>query len=61
MSSFQQLPKSVKKTIRYILQDVHSLEKLEWMEKTIHYYIQKRKKELNRFNWGGRAFGECGY
>ena len=46
MSLFQQLPKSLKKTIRYILQDVHSLEKLEWMEKTIHYYIQKRKKEL---------------
>ncbi|ATA61615.1 hypothetical protein GS458_3188 [Geobacillus stearothermophilus] len=48
MPSFQQLPKSVKKTIRYILQDVHSLEKLEWMEKMIRYYIQKRKKELKK-------------
>ncbi|PTR45863.1 LytR family transcriptional regulator [Geobacillus thermodenitrificans] len=45
---FQQLPKSVKKTIRYILQDVQSLEKLERIEKTIHYYIQKRKKELKK-------------
>ncbi|BDG45211.1 hypothetical protein BV455_02000 [Parageobacillus caldoxylosilyticus] len=46
MLSFQQLPKSMKKMIRYILQDVQSLEKLERIEKTIHYYIQKRKKEL---------------
>jgi len=48
MPSFQQLPKSMKKTIRYILQDVQSLEKLERIEKTIHYYIQKRKKELKK-------------
>ncbi|WP_043906203.1 hypothetical protein [Parageobacillus genomosp. 1] len=46
MSSFQQLPKSMKKMIRYVLQDVQSLEKLEWMEKTLSDYIQKRKKEL---------------
>jgi hypothetical protein len=44
MPSFQQLPKSVKKTIRYILQDVQSLEKLEWMEKTIHYIIFKNER-----------------
>jgi hypothetical protein len=43
MPSFQQLPKSVKKTIRYILQDVQSLEKLEWMEKTIHYFKNERR------------------
>jgi hypothetical protein len=29
MEAFKQLPKSVKKTIRYIVQDVNSLEKLE--------------------------------
>jgi predicted aldo/keto reductase-like oxidoreductase len=35
------------KTTRCILQDVQSLEKLEWMEKnTFLNYIQKRKKEL---------------
>lgn len=48
MLSFQQLPKSMKKMIRYILQDIQSLEKLERIEKTIHYYIQKRKKELKK-------------
>ncbi|PJW20096.1 LytR family transcriptional regulator [Geobacillus thermodenitrificans] len=46
MSFFQQQPKSVKKAIRYILQDVHSLETLEQLEKMIRYYIQKRKREL---------------
>jgi hypothetical protein len=40
MLSFQQLTKSVKKMICYILQDVQSLEKLECMEKTIHYYFK---------------------
>jgi ABC-type lipoprotein export system ATPase subunit len=36
------------KTIRYIFQDVQLLEKLERIEKTIHYYIQKRKRELKK-------------
>ncbi|MGP3560201.1 LytR family transcriptional regulator [Geobacillus sp. BK01] len=45
MSFFQQQPKSVKKVIRYILQDVHSLDTLEQLEKMIRYYIQKRKRE----------------
>ena len=38
MSSFQQLPKSMKKAIRYILQDVHSLEKLEWCDRQVIFY-----------------------
>jgi hypothetical protein len=46
MKAFKQLPKSIKKTIRYIVQDVDSLEKLEFIEKTIHFYIQKRKAQL---------------
>jgi hypothetical protein len=46
MRAFKALPKSLKKTIRYIVQDVHSLEKLEFIEKTIQFYIQKRKAEL---------------
>jgi hypothetical protein len=46
MEAFKQLPKSIKKTIRYIFQDVDSLEKLEFIEKTIFFYIQKRKAQL---------------
>ncbi|MCM3588285.1 LytR family transcriptional regulator [Mesobacillus maritimus] len=44
--AFQQLPKSVKRTIRYIHQDVDSIEKLEELQKIINYSINKKKKRL---------------
>jgi hypothetical protein len=50
MEAFKQLPKSIKKTIRYIIQDVNSLEKLELIEKTINFYIKKRKSQLKKVN-----------
>lgn len=52
MKSFDTLPKSIKKTLRYINQDVQSLEKLEQIEKIMNYYIDKRKHHLknNRLN-----------
>jgi hypothetical protein len=48
MEQFKQLPKSRKKTIRYIIQDVNSVEKLEFIEKTINYYIKKRRSQLTK-------------
>jgi hypothetical protein len=45
LSPFPQYPKSMKKAIRCILQDVHSLETLEQLETMIRYDIQKRKRE----------------
>jgi hypothetical protein len=48
MEQFKQLPKSIKKTIRYIIQDVNSVEKLEFIEKTINYYIKKRRSQLTK-------------
>lgn len=47
MNPFDQLPKSIKKTIRFIKQDVYSIEKLETIEKELLRYISERKKELN--------------
>lgn len=47
MKSFDTLPKSIKKTLRYINQDVQSLEKLEQIEKIMDYYINRRKCQLN--------------
>ena len=46
MDMFDQLPKSVKKTLRYILQDVHSIDKLEEIQRILSMYISKRKKQL---------------
>ena len=43
MNPFDQLPKSLKKLLRYINQDVNSLDKLEQIEKTLEFYINKRK------------------
>jgi len=48
MKSFDTLPKSVKKTLRYISQDVPSIEKLEQIQKTVDYYINKRKQQLEK-------------
>lgn len=46
MKNFDKLPKSIKKTLRYINQDVNSVDKLEQIEKTVNLYIQKRKQQL---------------
>ncbi|KKK38778.1 membrane-bound transcriptional regulator LytR [Mesobacillus campisalis] len=46
MSRFNELPKSVKKALRYIRQDIHSIEKLEEIERSIKIQIYKRKQEL---------------
>ncbi|MDQ1000319.1 hypothetical protein QFZ28_000719 [Neobacillus niacini] len=46
MIAFEQLPKSIKKSLRYINQDVKSIEKLEQLEKTLVLYIKKRKLQL---------------
>ncbi|TDL61501.1 LytR family transcriptional regulator [Rhodococcus qingshengii] len=46
MKDFDQLPKSIKKSLRYINQDVKSIEKLEQLEKTLEFYITKRKLQL---------------
>ena len=43
---FDQLPKSVKKTLRYILQDVRSIDKLEEIQKALNTHINKRKQQL---------------
>ncbi|USK33629.1 LytR family transcriptional regulator [Bacillus sp. F19] len=48
MKKFDELPKSIKKTIRYINQDVNSIKKLEHLETLIDLYIQKRKKHLSK-------------
>ncbi|MFD2656620.1 LytR family transcriptional regulator [Gracilibacillus thailandensis] len=50
MKLFNNLPKSVKKTIRYIYQDVKSIEKLEQIEKELVTHIEKRKEQLKKDN-----------
>jgi len=45
---FEQLPKSIKKTLRYIRQDVHSIEKLEAIQKIFNIYINRRKDQLQK-------------
>ena len=45
---FEQLPKSVKKTLRYIRQDVHSIEKLEAIQRILNSYINRRKEQLQK-------------
>lgn len=47
MNPFDQLPKSIKKTIRFIKQDVNNIEHLEYIEKELSKYITERKNELN--------------
>lgn len=46
MNSFDKLPRTIKKTVRYINQDVNSLEKLERIERIMNRYINKKKAEL---------------
>ena len=48
LNMFEQLPKSVKKTLRYIKQDVHSIEKLEAIQKILNIYINRRKEQLQK-------------
>jgi hypothetical protein len=46
MKPFDKLPKNIKKTIRYINQDVKTLEDLEQLEKTIFSSIERKKEKL---------------
>ncbi|AYA78098.1 LytR family transcriptional regulator [Bacillus sp. Y1] len=46
MKPFDKLPKNIKKTIRYINQDVKTLEDLEQLEKTICSSIERKKEKL---------------
>ena len=46
MKLFDTLLKSIKKTIRYIHQDVKSVEKLEEIERQLVLNLQKRKEVL---------------
>lgn len=46
MKVFEQLPKSMKKAIRYIHQDVTCIEKLDQIEKELIKHLQKRKETL---------------
>ncbi|WP_099354838.1 LytR family transcriptional regulator [Fredinandcohnia onubensis] len=46
MSIFSKQPKSVKKTLRYIQQDVQSVEKLEEIQKVMNVFIKKRREQL---------------
>ena len=48
LNMFEQLPKSVKKTLRYIKQDVHSIEKLEAIKEILNIYINRRKEQLQK-------------
>jgi hypothetical protein len=46
MKSFDDLPKSIKKTIRYIKQDVNDIEKLEEIERELRKNINYCRKKL---------------
>jgi len=48
LNMFEQLPRSVKKTLRYIRQDVHSIEKLEAIQRILNSYINRRKEQLQK-------------
>ncbi len=48
MNNLDHLPKTIKKTLRYIKQDVDTLDKLEHLEKMILLSILHRKKLLTR-------------
>ncbi|WP_404329956.1 LytR family transcriptional regulator [Mesobacillus maritimus] len=50
IKEFDKFPKSVKKTLRYINQDVNSIEQLEEVEKVIKLHINKKKLELKKGN-----------
>jgi hypothetical protein len=50
LSDFNLLPKSLKKTLRYIKQDVHFIDKLAQIQKILNVYIDDRKKELQDQN-----------
>ena len=47
MDEFKQLPKSIKKTVRYILQDT-DLNKLNEVEKVLLSTINKRRESLQK-------------
>lgn len=47
-NTFANMPKSVKKTLRYIIQDVDSIEKLTQIETLMNGFIQERKVVLEK-------------
>lgn len=47
MSNFNHLPKTIKKTVRYIYQEA-PLDMLVDIQKVINDAINKRKKEINK-------------
>ena len=48
LNIFDKLPKSIKKTLRYIKQDIHSIDKLEEIQKVLNTQIDKRKQQLQK-------------
>ncbi|AGX06285.1 MULTISPECIES: hypothetical protein [Bacillus] len=46
MKDFDRLPKSIKKTIRYINQDVKTIEQLDRIEKKLNQQLADRRKKL---------------
>jgi hypothetical protein len=46
MKDFDRLPKSIKKTIRYINQDVKTIEQLDLIEKKLKQQLADRRKKL---------------
>ncbi|UCZ52938.1 hypothetical protein LGQ02_19490 [Bacillus shivajii] len=46
MKDFNEYPKTIKKTARYILQDVSDINKLEEIQQMINQCINKKKQEL---------------
>jgi len=51
---FVNMPKSVKKTLRYIIQDVDSIEKLTQIETLVNEFIQERKMALEKQQYTDR-------
>lgn len=49
MNEFDSLPKSVKKTVRYIKQD-STLEQLMYIQKLLNQTIRARKEDLANVN-----------
>ena len=53
-NTFDNMPKSVKKTLRYIIQDVDSIEKLTQIETLMNGFIQERKVVLEKQQYTDR-------
>ncbi|MED0716156.1 hypothetical protein ACTHHL_09245 [Aeribacillus composti] len=42
----KKLPKCIKKAVRYINQDVNTIEKLDDIKDTLDYFINRRKNQM---------------